>query len=488
MALLPGQVLVNRYRIVKLVGQGGFGAVYRAWDLALHVPVAVKENLDASPEAQHQFEREALVLAPLRHTNLPRVSDHFFIPSQGQYLVMDFVEGKNLEELLAERGHALNEAEVLPWIGQVCEALDYLHRQTPPIIHRDIKPQNIIVTAAGRAMLVDFGISKIYDSSQATTHAARAVTIGYSPPEQYGMGKTNARSDVYALGATLYTLLTGATPPESIGLLSGVETLTPVRQANPGVSPTIERAIAQAMVLPASQRLTGVGAFREALLGQEATPVPPTVVVTNPPVKKRGGASLLFGLAAVAVLAVAIVIAAIVLRGGGNQVSQESPATSPTPTVVVTATAGATEAVTGKVVPLTKTPPPPTEEPTPAPSPTLTATTAPREVAATTVTPTPGAISCPGAFPTRLAVGDTARVATFQINVREGPGAAYSIVRRLDGNRTMEILDGPVCDDGQLWYYIRSETIRPRDGSEPYQAEGWVAEESDDEYLLEPTD
>ncbi len=484
MALLPGQLLVNRYRIVKLVGQGGFGAVYRAWDTALHVPVAVKENLDTSPEAQHQFEREALLLAPLRHINLPRVSDHFFIPGQGQYLVMDFVEGKNLEELLAERGHALDEAEVLPWIGQVCDALDYLHRQTPPIIHRDIKPQNIIVTAAGRAMLVDFGISKLYDSSQATTHAARAVTVGYSPPEQYGVGKTDARSDVYALGATLYTLLTGATPPESIGLLSGVETLTPVRQANPGVSPTIERAIARAMVLPASQRLTGVGAFREALLGQEG-PLPPTEPIAFVPPKGGGRAGVLVALAAVAVLAVAIIVAAIWLSRHDGKTAQATLATAVAQTVVVTATGGPTETVAGFGVPPTKTPLPPTDEPPP----TLTATpviVTSRQVATSTATPTQAVVSCPGALPARLGVGDTARVINYQLNVRSGPSTDEPIVRRLDVGRTMEVLDGPVCDDGQLWYYIRSETIRPRDGSQPYQAEGWLVEESDGDYYLEP--
>ena len=132
MTLNSGDVLVNRYRIVKLVGQGGFGAVYRAWDTSLGVPVAVKENLDTSAEAQHQFEQEARLLAPLRHDNLPRVSDHFFISGQGQYLVMDFVEGKSLEALLAERGGPLPEAEALRWIAQVCNALDYLHTRTPP--------------------------------------------------------------------------------------------------------------------------------------------------------------------------------------------------------------------------------------------------------------------------------------------------------------------------------------------------------------------
>ena len=169
-----GDVLQGRYRIVRLVGQGGFGAVYRAWDMNLKVPVALKENADTGPEAQRQFEREAHLLANLRHANLPRVSDHFGVPGQGQYLVMDFVEGKSLAALLAERGGPLSEVAVLPWIRQVCDALEYLHSRIPPVIHRDIKPDNIIIGPDGRAMLVDFGISKEFAPGKGTTARAPA--------------------------------------------------------------------------------------------------------------------------------------------------------------------------------------------------------------------------------------------------------------------------------------------------------------------------
>ena len=199
MTLNVGTTLNNRYRIVKLVGQGGFGAVYRAWDTNLMTPVALKENADTGPDAQRQFEREAHLLANLRHANLPRVSDHFVLPGQGQYLVMDFVEGRSLSDLLAERGGPLDEAEALPWIRQVADALEYLHTRTPPVIHRDIKPDNIIIGPDGRAMLVDFGISKEFAPGKGTTVGARAITPGYSPPEQYSAAGTDTRSDVYAL-------------------------------------------------------------------------------------------------------------------------------------------------------------------------------------------------------------------------------------------------------------------------------------------------
>ncbi|HRU95727.1 MAG TPA: bifunctional serine/threonine-protein kinase/formylglycine-generating enzyme family protein, partial [Anaerolineae bacterium] len=203
----------------------------------------------------------------------------------------------------------LSESEALPWINQVCEALDYLHTRTPPIIHRDIKPQNIIVAADGRAVLVDFGISKAYDPSLTTTRGARAVTPGYSPPEQYGMGKTDARSDVYALGATLYTLLTGQAPLESVTLITGMEKLLPVRQANPGVSARTEAAIAAAMALSSSQRLSNATALRNALAGRVvATPVAVPLPAAEPGGRRGVPAWLLavVGLAAVAIIAVGV--------------------------------------------------------------------------------------------------------------------------------------------------------------------------------------
>ena len=127
MTLSPGQTLNNRYRIVKLLGQGGFGAVYRAWDTNLNGPCAVKENFDASPAAQAQFQREASMLFNLRHPNLPKVFDSFTLPEQGQYLVMEYIEGEDIAHRLERTGAPLEEAQALDWIGQVCDALIYLH-------------------------------------------------------------------------------------------------------------------------------------------------------------------------------------------------------------------------------------------------------------------------------------------------------------------------------------------------------------------------
>ncbi|MEW5870379.1 MAG: SUMF1/EgtB/PvdO family nonheme iron enzyme [Chloroflexota bacterium] len=278
MPLTPGQTLKDRYRIDALLGRGGFGAVYRAWDENLETPRAIKENLDTSLQAQRQFKREAQILDRLSHPNLPKVIDHFVIPEQGQYLVMEFVEGQDLQERLAQAGGRLPEAQVLEWTAQVCAALEYLHAQNPPVIHRDIKPANIKITPEGRVMLVDFGIAKLYDPGLATTAGARAVTPGYSPQEQYGSGATDARTDVYALGATLYHLLTGEQPPESIQRNLGAFMERP-RRLNPGLSVETEKAVLKALEMLPEARFQRVADLRRALAsnsapGEGQTPAP----------------------------------------------------------------------------------------------------------------------------------------------------------------------------------------------------------------------
>ena len=272
--LVSGTVLNERYRVVKLIAQGGFGAVYRAWDLRLNIGIALKELLDNTPEGAQQFNREALILAQLKHQNLPRVTDYFQV-ANNLYLVMDFIEGDDLHTRLTQVGR-LSEVDVVQWLGQVSDALTYLHSQNPPIIHRDIKPANIKVTPQGQAVLVDFGIAKIYDPNSPTTKGARAISPMFSPPEQYGRGSTDARSDVYALGATAYILLTGELLPESVERLMGTP-LTPPRQFVPSLSPGMEYAITKALELQQSGRWASVAEFKAAMsqtLPYE-TPKPP---------------------------------------------------------------------------------------------------------------------------------------------------------------------------------------------------------------------
>ncbi len=265
MTLSEGQLLQGRYRIEHLVARGGYGAVYKAFDTTLNRICAVKENLAFGPHAERQFEREAQLLARLHHPNLPRVIDHFLLPECGQYLVMDYVEGRNLQEILRHRLRPFNQDEALEVIYQVCAALTYLHNQAPPIVHRDVKPQNIIVTPGGPVMLVDFGISKVVYGEGDTMTGARGVSPGFAAPEQYGMAPADARSDVYAVGATLYTLLTCQVPVDSLQRLTNQVVLPSIHQFNGGVSPAVEQVVYKALEPSVTQRLPSIDLLQQAL-------------------------------------------------------------------------------------------------------------------------------------------------------------------------------------------------------------------------------
>lgn len=286
MPLNAGSILENRYRLDRLLGQGGMGAVYKAWDMRLEQWVALKENTLATVDAQTQFEQEARVLARLRQPNLPRVIDHFITAQGIQYLVMDFVEGMNLSELLQSRGRLMPN-EVMQWLGQICEALNYLHSQNPPIIHRDIKPQNIRMTPDGRAVLVDFGLSKVGSQQQRTATGALGVTPGFSPPEQYGAAHTDHRSDIYALAATLYALFTGETPPDSIQRAIANVALKPPRQMNAAITPALETALLHGLETQPNRRPTSIIAFQQeienALRTANTNLAPPTMIVGRRP-------------------------------------------------------------------------------------------------------------------------------------------------------------------------------------------------------------
>jgi serine/threonine protein kinase/Tol biopolymer transport system component len=277
MLLDTGKIINNRYRIVSLLGQGGFGAVYRAWDLNLKHPCALKENLETNLQGQKQFENEATVLANLSHPHLPRVTDHFHVPGQGQYLVMDFVEGQDLDEKVTQDGPVPVQQAVI-WISQIADALHYLHTQPKPVIHRDIKPANIRVTSDGTAFLVDFGLVKLYQTQVYTTPGARGVTPGFSPPEQYGQGGTDARTDIYGLAATLYTLVTGKVPPESVHRYSQ-EKLSYAHLVNPRVPPPLGMVLDRALSLDPDHRYQSAKEFKAAMNAALSVPVGSGTVV-----------------------------------------------------------------------------------------------------------------------------------------------------------------------------------------------------------------
>ncbi|HNH77306.1 MAG TPA: protein kinase [Anaerolineales bacterium] len=262
-------LLHNRYRILENLGQGGMGSVYRAVDENLSVDVAVKENLFTTEEYARQFRLEAVILANIRHPNLPRVSDHFVIAGEGQYLVMDFIEGEDLRQRM-ERLGALPEDEVILVGAAICDALTYLHARKPPILHRDIKPGNVKISPDGHIFLVDFGLAKIMQGNQATTTGARAMTPGYSPPEQYGTARTDARTDIYSLGATLYAALTGVIPEDGLARAMDNAQLTPLRKRNPDVARRLAAAIEKAMEVDPADRFQTAEEFKLAMLNAKS--------------------------------------------------------------------------------------------------------------------------------------------------------------------------------------------------------------------------
>ena len=270
MTLEKDSILLNRYRIVEILGQGGMGSVYRAIDENLGVHVALKENLFTTDEYSRQFRLEAVILANLRHPNLPRVSDHIVLDDEGQYLVMDFIEGEDLRFRM-ERLGMLTEDDAVYIGAAICDALLYLHTRKPPILHRDIKPGNVKITPDGHIYLVDFGLAKVYQSaSQATTTGARAMTPGYSPPEQYGTARTDPRTDIYSLGATLYAALTGVIPEDGLARAMDNADLTSLRKRNPKVSKKLATAIEKAMAVDPSDRFQTAEEFKKNLLGAKS--------------------------------------------------------------------------------------------------------------------------------------------------------------------------------------------------------------------------
>ncbi len=275
-----GEIVEDRYRIVKLLGQGGMGAVYRAWDTRLNRPIALKEmipqaGLDTGmlDQLREQFEQEAQILADLTHPSLVRVTD-YFAWSDNVYLVMDFVEGESLADLIYREG-AQSEVQVLAWAEQLLDALVYCHRKG--VLHRDIKPQNIIITPEGKAMLVDFGLVKLWNPQDPETRTVMrgAGTPEYAPPEQYdmGAGHTDPRSDIYSLGATLYQALTGQAPPSATQRMASPASFVPPRRVNIAVSSTTERIVLKALEIAMENRFQSADEMLQALKTESQTSV-----------------------------------------------------------------------------------------------------------------------------------------------------------------------------------------------------------------------
>ncbi|HEU5344324.1 MAG TPA: protein kinase [Ktedonobacterales bacterium] len=265
-----GLVIHNRYQILGVVGRGGLGVVYRVADILYSGAniFALKELSDPAPGARQQFELESRWLQALDHNNIPHVRESFEWDGR-RYLVMDFVDGENLEQYLHRLGHPLPEDQALRWMLPICDALQYLHTRKPPLLHRDVKPANIIVTPSGHPVLVDFGIAKAHlpGMNQTLTFVRKAGTEGYAPPEQYAAtGMTGPWSDVYALGATLYQLLTGKAPQTAVERITGVSPMARPQALNPLVTTRTDAAIMRALELKPANRYQSVTEFAAQMM------------------------------------------------------------------------------------------------------------------------------------------------------------------------------------------------------------------------------
>ena len=271
-----GKLLGGRYRIVKLIGEGGFGAVYKANDERFQATrvVAIKEMSDANLSASERerafldFRREANLLVQLNHTNLPQVSD-FFEEGTKAYLVMEFIEGETLEQVLEDAHGPLDEALVMGWALQLCSVLQYLHSRQPPIIFRDMKPSNVMVTGDNQLKLIDFGIARIFKTS-ATKDTTLLGSQGYAPLEQYGRSQSDPRSDIYALGATMYHLLTGSVPADAPSRRVNPGVFLTPRQLNQCVSQATEDIVLMAMEQDPDERFQSAEAMQKAILAEGA--------------------------------------------------------------------------------------------------------------------------------------------------------------------------------------------------------------------------
>jgi serine/threonine-protein kinase len=267
-----GTTVHERYTVESVVGRGGLGTVYMVRDIIFgkHNIFALKEMADQSRSARRQFEHEAQWLQALDHNHIPKVREYFDWRAR-LYLVMDFVDGENLEQKLSRLGgQPMPEEQVIAWILPICDALQYLHTRKPSILHRDVKPANIIVTPAGHPVLVDLGIAKEHlpGANLTATFVRKAGTEGYAPPEQYtSAGKSGPWSDVYALGATLYHLLTTQVPDTAVDRVTQTPDLIRPSFYNRAISASTDDAICRAMALRPTERFQSVAEFAAALSG-----------------------------------------------------------------------------------------------------------------------------------------------------------------------------------------------------------------------------
>ncbi len=267
-----GETLQGRYRIVRQLGAGGMGAVYEAVDDRLQATVAIKETFSVDDRLRRQFEQEARLLAQLNHPALPRVSD-YFTENGRAFLVMQFIAGDDLAQIISQQPGPFPRGQVIAWADQLLDALVYLHTRERQIIHRDIKPHNLKLSSSGQVALLDFGLAKTHAADQSTTQSSNIIfgyTRRYSPLEQIQDQGTSPQSDIYALGATLYHLLTGIKPPDALTRAAALahskgDPLTSEKEVQLIIGPELSAVLSKAMALNANDRYENAAQFREAL-------------------------------------------------------------------------------------------------------------------------------------------------------------------------------------------------------------------------------
>ncbi|MBI5945425.1 MAG: SUMF1/EgtB/PvdO family nonheme iron enzyme [Chloroflexi bacterium] len=291
--LTKDQVLNERYRIQAVLGQGSIGTLYKARDERSQRDCAIREKLQKSGEAPKDFIPETGTLINLDHPHLGHVTDYFTIPNQGQYLVMDFVDGIDLGAVLTKSRGPLPVEQSVTWIRQVCDALIYMHSQNPPLIHGDIKPSNIRITPQGNAVLVDFGLKRFFNDDTKNIAGMRRVTQHFAAPELYGTSDPDSRSDIYSLGVTLFCMLTYRVPPISVDILAGnAKASPPAKTINPSIPDSVNSALHRAMQLRRSGRQKTLAEFKSALTAEEKTvpqaePVHPSAVTRQPVISEE---------------------------------------------------------------------------------------------------------------------------------------------------------------------------------------------------------
>jgi serine/threonine protein kinase len=264
-------ILDGRYELLELLGEGGMGQVYKARHTRLGKIFAIKSLRNLSPDPAEQakfleaFESEARTLAELDHPALAQVSDFFEVDGV-HFLVMEFVNGKTLSRVAELAPRLLSQRRILQWAGELCDVLDYLHNQNPPVIVRDLKPDNVMIDEKRRLRLLDFGIAKRLQAGVGTRDIIKGMgTAEYAPLEQYGAASTDQRSDIYALGGTLYFMLTEVPPPPAWRRASeGIE-VRPPSQVNQTVTPDFERLVLRMMALKREDRPQSIAEVRAEL-------------------------------------------------------------------------------------------------------------------------------------------------------------------------------------------------------------------------------